>query len=71
MVSTLGPDGATKTCSINGMAPRAVWPRPSASIGTGRQPRTASPSWAAVCSTTVRAFSASSGSVGKKARPTA
>ena len=63
--------GRRRAARSRGMALLAMWPRSPSSVGTVRQPRTRRPSSAAVSSTTVRAFAASSGSLGRKTRPTA
>ena len=53
------------------MAAAAVAPSIDASVGTVRQPRTATPSEAAISSISRTALSASSGSAGRNAMPVA
>ena len=68
------PAPATKTCTNDGIALRAVEPSTSACTGTSRQPSTARPSSAAISSIRPRALRSTSGSPAspaKKPVPTA
>jgi hypothetical protein len=53
------------------MAAAAVVPSIEGFVGTSRQPRTVTPSWAAMSSSVAAALAASSGSAGRKAIPVA
>ena len=71
MPRTRLPVAATKTCAKEGMHATAVLPREDESVGTSRQPRTESPSSAAISSIRLRVLAICSSSPGRKAVPTA
>ena len=77
-VDAAGPEplrsgAATNSCAMYGMQPSAVAPTsaPSGSTGTSRQPRTSSPSSAAMASICSRAAARAAGSCGRKQMPAA
>ena len=65
------PDAVTNSWANCGITPSAVAPRQSGWIGTSRQPRTVSPSSAAISSIWVRVLATASSSPGRNAVPTA
>ena len=65
------PDAVTNSCANWGITPSAVLPRQSGWVGTSRQPRTDSPSSAAISSIWVRVLATASSSPGRNAVPTA